>query len=563
MAFLSSFSKNYSIQAAGRTFSEKNVARLKAAFVEIADLLIEAGVLDAPTLEQLKKEAGMMPADKATEVKASAMDGEQLESFSTVVARTAWMASLDQCFQVFHNRFVCLHADRLTDLQEAYGQDVDRKLEIEKLINELAQYLIGLHHIYPPNPEEVRVNPAPIVHPEAPEVTEAIATAEPLAPEMPVQLSAVAGVDLSFECPAIPIQASAEMPELENRYPVRGVLFRVGEASEATPAIGPGLPIYIPEEVAQSVIDTIAGLPLDCHDSLSQHASRESFGVIMSAGIQGKDFVIEGYLHDWSQPEKVQLIQSQRDRLGMSMDASAIGYETTIDGRPVFYVSRLKLKGATILFSDKATYRQTRLLPTSDLTKTEVAEQIAIAAAGELFPVPLTLLEPQELTPVINDQTGQLSSISQSLESLSRAIQMQSEQLTMHGEIISNLVAKMQMIDDEKEQQKLAIQAAAEQEKEQQKEQQILSKLEAMVQQTVKSLANPSGHPRRITTPLAAGAAPVATNAGASPTYEIDMQLSRIEGEMIASQHDLPKIVSLTQQKISLENQRRSLQAQL
>lgn len=560
MTFLSSFSKNYSIQAAGRTFSEKNVARLKAAFVEIADLLIEAGVLDAPTLEELKKEAGMMPA-KATEVKASGMDTEQLESFSTVVARTAWMASLDQCFQVFHSRFVCLHTDSLADLQEAYGQDVNRKLEIEKLINELAQYLIGLHHIYPPNSEEVRVNPAPIVHPEEPEVVEAIAT-EPLAPEMPVQLSAVEGVDLSFECPAIPIQASAEMPELENRYPVRGVLFRVGEASEATPAIGPGLPIYIPEEVAQSVIDTIAGLPLDCHDSLSQHASRESFGVIMSAGIQGKDFVIEGYLHDWSQPEKVQLIQSQRDRLGMSMDASAIGYETTIDGRPVFYVSRLKLKGATILFSDKATYRQTRLLPTSDLTKTEVAEQIAIAAAGELFPVPPTLLEPQELTPVINDQTGQLSSISQSLESLSRAIQMQSEQLTMHGEIISNLVAKMQMIDDEKEQQKMAIQAAAEQEKEQQKEQQTLTKLEAMVRQTVKSLANPSGHPRRITTPLAAGAAPIASSASTSPTYEIDMQLSRIEGEIAASQHDLPKIVSLTQQKINLQNQRQLLQGQ-
>lgn len=562
MAFLSSFSKNYSIQAAGRTFSEKNVARLKAAFVEIADLLIEAGVLDAPTLEELKKEAGMMPADKATEVKASAMDGEQLESFSTVVARTAWMASLDQCFQVFHNRFVCLHADRLTDLQEAYGQDVDRKLEIEKLINELAQYLIGLHHIYPPNPEEVRVNPAPIVHPEAPEVTEAIAT-EPLVPEMPVQLSAVAGVDLSFECPAIPIQASAQILEFDNRCPVRGVLFRVEEPSEAIPAVGPGLPIYIPAEVAQSIASTIAGMPLDCHNSLSQHATRESFGVIMSGQIEGKDFVIDGYLHDWSQPEKVQLIQAQRDRLGMSMDATAIGYETEIEGRPVFYVTNLNIRGATILFSDKATYRQTRLLPTSDLTKTEVAEQIAIAAAGELFPVPPTLLEPQELTPVINDQTGQLSSISQSLESLSRAIQMQSEQLTMHGEIISNLVAKMQMIDDEKEQQKLAIQAAAEQEKEQQKEQQILSKLEAMVQQTVKSLANPSGHPRRITTPLAAGAASVATNASASPTYEIDMQLSRIEGEMIASQHDLPKIVSLTQQKISLENQRRSLQAQL
>jgi hypothetical protein len=561
MTFLSSFSKNYSIQAAGRTFSEKNVARLKAAFVEIADLLIEAGVLDAPTLEELKKEAGMMPAN-ATEVKASAMDTEQLESFSTVVARTAWMASLDQCFQVFHNRFVCLHADSLSDLQEAYGQDVDRKLEIEKLINELAQYLIGLHHIYPPNPDEVKVNPAPIVHPEPTEVVEAIAT-EPLTPEMPVQLSAVAGVDLSFECPAIPIQASAEMPELENRYPVRGVLFRVGEASEATPAIGPGLPIYIPEEVAQSVIDTIAGLPLDCHDSLSQHSSRESFGVIMSAGIQGKDFVIEGYLHDWSQPEKVQLIQSQRDRLGMSMDASAIGYETTIDGRPVFYVSRLKLKGATILFSDKATYRQTRLLPTSDLTKTEVAEQIAIAAAGELFPVPPTPLEPQELTPVINDQNNQLTSIAQSLESLSRAVQMQSEQLTMHGQIIENLVAKMQMIDDKEQQEQLAIQAAAEQEKEQQKEQQILAKLEAMVQQTVKAVANPNGHARRITTPLAAGAAPVAADASVSPTYQLDMQLSRIEGEIAASQHDLPKIVSLTQQKISLENQRRSLQAQL
>ena len=545
MNFLSSFLKTYSIQAAGRTFSEKNVSRLKTAFIEIATLLIEAGVLDLKTLESLELE---LPKQEL-EVKA-AMQENPTESFSTTVARSAWLASLEQCIQIFVSRFTRLHADSLEDLKEAYGDRVDRKFEIEKLINELTQYLVGLHHIYPPSPEDPIVNPAPAI--AVPESDPAVAVVA----EQPMQMS---GIDLSFECPAIPVQAAAQILEAENRYPVRGVLFRVGEPSEATPAIGPGLPIYIPQEVALSVLESIAGIPLDCHDSLSQHAPRENMGVIMSAKIQGSDFVIDGYLHDCSQPEKVRLIQDQRDRLGMSMDASAVGYETELNGQKVFYVTRLKLKGATILFSDRATYRQTRLLPTSEETKTEVAEQVAIAAAaGEL---PLLDPQQQEQIPVIDtaQTSAQLTTISQSLESILQSLKVQDEKLNMHSQIIENLAAKMQAIEDEKEQQRMAIQAAAEQEKKQKEEQDLMSRLQALVDQGIKAAVTPNSHPRRQTTPLVAASSAIKPSSVSSEAYAIDLKLSRIEGEISASQHDLPKVIALTQEKMNLQAQRNAI----
>ena len=151
-----------------------------------------------------------------------------------------------------------------------------------------------------------------------------------------------------------------------NRHPVEGILFRVDEASEGIPSIGPGLPLYIPSSVAHECLSQVSGLPLDAHDTLTKHAQEEPTGVMLSASISGKDFCIKGLLWPWNKADKVTAIKAAKGSLGMSMNAAAIGHEVTLNAgtsnaQKVFWITKLILLGANILYAARATYKQTRL----------------------------------------------------------------------------------------------------------------------------------------------------------------------------------------------------------
>jgi hypothetical protein len=178
-----------------------------------------------------------------------------------------------------------------------------------------------------------------------------------------------------------------------NRRPVSGVLFPVGRKSEAIPAIGPGMKLFVPEAVAIAAMSQIGGLPLDASDTLDRHAKSEIVGVMNSAQLiessaGGSDFMVTGHLWPWSQTKKVASIAANRDILGMSMNANASGHVETIDGEQVYQLDRIEFLGANILAADKATFKTTKL----------------IEAQSEPDDVPLDLDELDDLDDTIEEE---------------------------------------------------------------------------------------------------------------------------------------------------------------
>lgn len=200
---------------------------------------------------------------------------------------------------------------------------------------------------------------------------------------------------VALQCSTIPIQA--RFAAATNRRAFEGVLFRIDEPSEAVPAVGPGLPLFVPRDVAESVVHSCAGLPLDADRSLSRHCNEDIAGVIMSARIEGNDFIVTGYLYDWSRGDKVRDIAANQEELGMSMNAAATGEVVEVNGQSVYQIKTLQLLGANILFAEKATYQKTRVLAaeaedceSSSLDDGDTAGDAldAIAAASQTQPAP-------------------------------------------------------------------------------------------------------------------------------------------------------------------------------
>lgn len=174
-------------------------------------------------------------------------------------------------------------------------------------------------------------------------------------------------VDLSFNCISNSVSISASQFGASNAHRIAGVLFRVDEPSESAPSIGSLKPLYVPKAVAVQAIATVANKPIDVSETLDRHSLSDIVGVITSAKVDESDFIVEGMLWPYNQQNKVTKILANKQILGMSMNASAVGYETQVDGLDVFYISELTILGANILCADKATYSKTRLLSAQKL----------------------------------------------------------------------------------------------------------------------------------------------------------------------------------------------------
>lgn len=358
---------------------------------------------------------------------------------------------------------------------------------------------------------------------------------------------------------------SASNQEEGNRHPISGVLFRIDEISEGIPAVGPGLPLYIPYEVAASTLNKVAGLPLDAHDSLSQHANEEITGVIQSAhigGTDGKDYNIDAYLWPWSKSAKVQAIRNNSDRLGMSMNAFGRGHEAEINGRKVFKLSSLNLLGANILFSDKATYQKTKIAASSDNGVEEEAENILrevlieIAAGKYDYEDPEAILEESQSSEIdtveINAQAGEKNimdeqKILDSIAALGKTFE----------NTISDLSSRLAPLEQAHQEASQAIAAS----KQEEQQRQSASSLEQMISAAVQKAINPSGSPVRRTIPLSASMSTetsVDTGIGT-----IQLQLAALDGELSAWESQPPGSTQANLKILELKEKKRQLQYQL
>lgn len=148
-----------------------------------------------------------------------------------------------------------------------------------------------------------------------------------------------------------------------NNRALQGVMFRVNEPSEAIPNVGPGLPLYIPERVALAAIQDFnrSPKPFDAHDSLTDHSLTNIVGVADRAELRGRDVVVKGWLFDFNQPTRVQQILANQRKLGMSINASAAGHPSVVDGQQVWVVDQLHIYGANLLYAKRATYQRTSI----------------------------------------------------------------------------------------------------------------------------------------------------------------------------------------------------------
>jgi hypothetical protein len=498
---------NTSLQAAGKVLSTNNAVRLKQVFSLIAEILLSADIIDAEKLEALIPEdetpgeaEGVAASTESQPIEAEA------EDFKTQVQRVTWHDRFKSVIKIFVNRFQCLHDDSEQSLTIEMGVDVakNRVKAIAALIDDLKAVLTELSADHPGATED--------------------STARWQGMEAPyLYLSAgqeqqeVNHLSLTFDCP---VQASSKTKRKNNRHPVSGVLFRIDEPSEAVPSKGPGLPLYIPQDVAASILNNVSGLPLDAADNLSEHADENITGVMLSAEIQEKDFVVHGFLFEASRPDKVEAIAANRDTLGMSMTADAWGHEAEVSGRKVFWVDSIDLKGANILYSDRATYQQTRLIaaekfdpanrdptPTDSTAQPPVATQanqkpvsVAAATTPQDQPSIPTGQEPMTLDPALQQQLTDISGTLGTLRSdVTKDITSLADSVKLLAETVQTVQASVQTIESERQQNIQQVAAAQRQQQETEQRNALVTDVAA----AVAKMLNPSGQPARRTVPLA------------------------------------------------------------
>lgn len=548
------------ISAVGRTINQLNADRLSKAFVEIGKTLISAGVLDLNTAYNLLK-------DEISASQAEISAAIDRDDFKLQVEIATWTDRFRRIIDTFKTQFLFLHNwpdESLIRVQEE--KSLTREDRIAKLIQDLRDLLTDLSAASPAKGEDAYWLPHKNYYSDfemgasnnEDESDEEAIESESITE---IKTDGESELEIAFECPTVVADIAASA---SNRYPVKGVLFRIDEPSEAIPAVGTGLPLYIPREVAVTLLDKVNGLPLDADDSLTRHANKEIAGVIQSARIGGdddRDFWIQGILWPWNQKEKVEAISaaSTDNKLGMSMNAKALGHKALVEGKQVFWIDDIELLGANILYSDCATYRKTKLLAAQGVTVIELpGSPIAAQAIDEQTSTNYSEGENKPVDTNIANIQGQLTSLITSIDAMTKQNQTQFETLTNK---YSELSAAVSEIQAERHQQKEEFQLQQQQQQQRQQQENLVSSLveqisaavNAQVDEKFKKLKNPSGQPARLTTPLAASAAaPMAS----SELHQIDLQIASLNGRLEEASNDMSKTLKLMDEKRQLEYKR-------
>jgi outer membrane murein-binding lipoprotein Lpp len=558
------------IEAIGKTLSQKNVSRLKEIWSSLTELLASTGNLEIEDLPktlidpQSQYDLHNMEGEIAASGRKGIDVGAQLEC-------TAWAAKV--------NRLADIFALLLRTYPRVFKYEQEGEAEFEppeerlsRLLKEItdAAFLLCKEKpdtrsnadIYASSGEGEKEDFGDPSISKAEGETESESTSD-------VETETLMARDLAEaegevrEVFNIEIAARA-MPTAKkaaNERPIDGILFQVDRPSEAIPEVGPGLPLLIPKEVALAAIADITPgkpKPLDAHDTFARHSNRDIVGAMTSAYLEGDDLVVQGVLWDYNQPDKIQAIGQETQRLGMSVNATADGHVAEWGGTKVWQVDRLQILGANILFSDKATFKRTRIIRAISKSSLGDFEQ-PIAARAEDSPdsedLPLNkTFDPEEDTMSNEAISQQIQVIASSVKEVQTIFAQELEALQ---EAVRDLSTQVSDIQYEREQSQSSIQAAAQEEAKQKEREDLLASIAEVVDA---KLANLPG-PRRAgySIPLAASSPPSAT-AG-DRKMEIQLQLSKLNGQIEVMQRD-PNM-SGSPEIISLIDNRRQLVAQL
>lgn len=310
-----------------------------------------------------------------------------------------------------------------------------------------------------------------------------------------------------------------------NNRALQGVMFRVNEPSEAIPNVGPGLPLYIPEEVARVAIEDFnrSPKPFDAHDSLTDHSLTTIVGVADRAELRGRDVVVKGWLFDFNQPTRVQHILANQKELGMSINASAAGHPSVVGGQQVWVVDKLHIYGANLLYAKRATYQQTRI------------------AAGAKSSDD-TLPGDESMNEVVQ---AQLKAIGDGVNGIGEA------QAHLSG-TIAELKLRLSALEAERNQELSEISASRKEEQRQSERKEFIQEIVGSVLEALP--ANTRGNGSRRTVPISARAG---STQGSDNSKDLMLQLSACRGALEALQAapvpDRTKIYELIDQKRELE----------
>ena len=507
-----------------------------------------SGISEYQTLE-------MSAADAGAEIEAG-MLAEHVE-------RTSWVDELYNILDVSRTRYKHLHLLPLDSLREIDSEEA-RQDAIAAEIGELKELLVE-HASRSPGPHEVAAAAVPETEFEVGQTIEAAAIG--------LEVSLEVGVDeISPEAAGL-VEVAIEASRGGNLYPFEGVLFRVGEPSDSPPSIGPRLPLYIPQDVAESVLD-VANLPLEAAADLTGHDRQGTCGVMTAATIEGNEFRVQGFIWPWNYGQKVSKILAAKRQLGMSMNAAIAGEVAIIGGQKVHRVSHLELRGGCILLAELASWQKTRIAAaaSADCPDSHPGAEPIAASAQLLNPsTSIGAVQPMNGNETSDPVLSHITALTSSIDRFKTEIggQIQNLQGTM-GDLGSRVAALEQA-----QQAEVQAKAVANRQVQEQQQREVLAKalgdavgerlkplaeglqavqdaLPGAVEQAVQQRLNPRGVPaRRVAPVVPAGAT---QDLQGDEQQNIALKIARIDGQLEESgNQSLTKTFALLDQRRRLE----------
>lgn len=550
------------VEAAGAVLSQKNTIQIKSAWQALTELLLASGNL---SFDDIPKELiGAQHVYDALKKKEIGASGRLLDS----VNRETWQLRLRAVIDHFYVLF-CASACNPENAKDPKG-------EISSLLSDFIAIAKDLAANPPAESNSTterriedravfasdRQSDTPVVpEAEVPQVSElerlfqeSVAIEEESS-ETEVQATEGEGSE-GDETLVLQIEARAGFDaSATNERLVEGVLFVADSPSEAIPNVGPGLPLYIPRHVAVEALqclDSNKPKPLDAHDTLSEHASTKIVGAMTSARIDGNDFWVSGVLWDYNQPEKVEAISASQDSLGMSVNATAEGHPATVGGRSVWQIDRLRILGANLLFSEKATFKKTRIsvLASSDLELFVPVLASARDLAGDLE-IETPILDIPEITMDTLAISAQIRELSDSVAAMHAEANKRLNAIEPLVRSLSNQMDEIQAAARTAKDREIQAEAMK---AEQEKQAQLIEAMKQAVEERLgpASRGGPK-YPGRVLPLAASGSTPT------SGSMEIQLELASLDGEIRAMDRDphadMAKILELMDRRKALQAQ--------
>lgn len=152
---------------------------------------------------------------------------------------------------------------------------------------------------------------------------------------------------------------AVEFPEVDghpNRLPFEGVLTLVDVASDKAPSGSRGHRVLLTREAAHAALPSLLGMAVGYKSGWDGHDARQKCGIITSAGLEGNQLHVSGFLFARDFPE---LERDMEGKGAMGMSYELADAHVADMRASVWTLTRATFTGAAILLRDKAAYRGT------------------------------------------------------------------------------------------------------------------------------------------------------------------------------------------------------------